>query len=84
MVVVLEIPGQDASPAQFESHSVPRDYRFGLDDGQRGSPVGPEPGKPAPEDSVARPQPRTIDGVLVDGNLLPQGQVLGGQRRTAE
>ena len=58
---------------------MPLDNRFGLDDGQGGSPVGPESGEPDPEDPVAGPQLGTFDGVLVDGNLLPQGEVLGGQ-----
>ena len=58
---------------------MPLDDRFGLDDGQGGSPVGPESGEPDPEDPVAGPQLGAFDGVLVDGNLLPQGEVLGGQ-----
>ena len=50
-----------------------------LDDGQRGSPVGPEPGEPDPEDPVAGPPLGAFDGVLVDGNLLPQCKDLSGQ-----
>lgn len=67
------------SPVELESLSVPFDDGFGLDDGQGGSPVGPEPGEPDPEDPVAGPRLGAFDGVLVDGNLLPQCEDLGGQ-----
>ena len=63
---------------------MPLDDRFGLDDGQRRSPVGPEPGKPDPEDSVTGPQLGAFDGVLVDGHLLSQCEVLGGQTEPAD
>ena len=58
------------SPVELESLSVPLDDRFGLDDGQHRSPVGPEPGKPDPEAPVAGPQLGAFDGVLVDGKGL--------------
>ena len=59
--------------------SMPSDDRFGLHDDQGGSPVRPEPGEPYPEDAVAVPQLRTFDGLLEDGNLLSQCEVLDGQ-----
>ena len=58
---------------------MPLDDRCGLDDGQRGSPVDPELGEQDPEDPVTGPQLGPFDGLLVDGNLLSQGEVLGGQ-----
>ena len=67
------------TPIELKSLSVPLDHRLGLDDGQHGSPVGPEPGEPDPEDPVTLPQLGTFDGVLVDGNLLPQCKDLSGQ-----
>ncbi len=35
--------------------------------------------EPDPEDPVTSPQLGAFDGVLVDGHLLPQCEVLGGQ-----
>ena len=48
-----------------------------LDNGQRGSPVGSEPGEQDPEDPIAEPQLRAFDRLPVDGKLLSQGEVLG-------
>ena len=62
---------------------MPFDGRFGLDDGQRGSPVGPEPGEQDQEEPVSGPQLRAFDGVLQDGQLLSKGEVLGGQTEVA-
>ena len=62
---------------------MPLDDGFGLDDGQGGSPVGPEAGEPRPEDPVAWPQSRAFDGVLEDGNLLSQCEVLSGDSSAA-
>ncbi len=67
------------SPVELEAPLVPFDDCFGLDDSQRRSPVGPEPGKQDPEEAVSGPQLRAFDGLLVDGNLLSQRQILGGQ-----
>ena len=82
------IPRSRSGPAQFPIQSkslpVPFDDRFGLHDGQCGSPVGPEPGEPHPEDAVAGPQPRAFDGLLEDSNLLSQGEVLGGGSSAAD
>ena len=61
---------------------MPSDDRFGLDNGQCGSPVGPEPGEPDPERSVTGPQPGAFDGLLVDGDLLSQSQVFGSQHES--
>jgi hypothetical protein len=47
---------------------VPPDDGFRLNNGQGGSPVGPEPGEPHPEDAVAAPQPRAFDGLLEDSS----------------
>jgi hypothetical protein len=58
---------------------MPFDDRFGLDDGQRRSPIGPQSGEPDPEDPVTLPQLGAFDGVLVNGHLLPKGEDLGGQ-----
>jgi len=70
-------------PIQAESLMLPFDDRFGLHDGQGGSPVGPEAGEPRPEDPVAWPQSRAFDGVLEDGNLLSQCEVLSGDSSAA-
>ena len=39
-------------PEQTKALPVPSDDRLGLDDDQKGSPVGPNPPQPKPEDSV--------------------------------
>jgi len=67
------------SPIQLEAHSMPSDDRFGLDDGQCGTPVRSKPGEPHPEDASAEPQLRTFDGLFADRQLLSQGQILGGE-----
>jgi hypothetical protein len=54
-------------------------HALSLDDGQHGSPVLPESGEPDPEDPVTSPQLGAFDGVLVNGHLLPQCEVFGGQ-----
>ena len=58
---------------------MPSDDRFGLDNGQCGSPVGPEPREPDPEGPITGPQLGAFDGLFVNGDLLSQSQVFGGQ-----
>jgi predicted PhzF superfamily epimerase YddE/YHI9 len=41
--------------------------------------MGPESREPNPEDPVTGTQLGAFDGVLVDGHLLPQREVLGGE-----
>ena len=67
------------APVPPESLPVPLDDGFGLDDGQCGSPVRPNSGEQHPEEAVAWSKLRAFDGMFVDGHLLPQGEVLGGQ-----
>ncbi len=54
---------------------MPSDDCFWLDNRKHGSPVGPAPRKPDPEDAVARAQLGTPAMVLEDGQLLAKGQV---------
>ena len=39
----------------------------------------PESGQPSPEDPVALPEPGPFRALLQDRELLPEGEVLGGQ-----
>ena len=66
---------------------MPTDDGLGLDDGQggtptdqrRGTPTGPEAGEQDPEKAVPKPQLGAFAGVLKDGDLLPEGEILGGE-----
>jgi len=58
---------------------MPTDNCFRLNDDEDGAPIRPEAGKPGPEDPVARLEPRPSRALLQDGELLPEGEVLGGQ-----
>jgi len=53
---------------------------IGLDDDDTGTPVGPEPRNPYPEDAVALLQSRTIAGSLEYSNLMAECQVLNSKR----
>ena len=66
-------------PVQPEALPMPTDDRFRLDDDEDGAPIRPEAGQPSPEDPVALPEPRPFRALLQDRDLLPEGEVLGGQ-----
>ena len=42
---------------------------------QGGFPARLEAGEPHPEEAIAQTEPRAMDRLLVDGSLMPQGQV---------
>ncbi len=48
-------------------------------DQRRGTPTGPEAGEQDPEKAVPKPQLGAFAGVLKDGDLLPEGEILGGE-----
>jgi len=43
------------------------------------APTRPEPSQPRPEHPIGRPETRAINGLLVDRQLMPQGQVFQAQ-----
>src|SRR5260370_24507713 len=49
------------------------------DDYQSLPPASPQPGQRDPKEPVAPAQPRPVRRSLVDGQLLPQGEVLEGE-----
>ena len=62
---------------------MPSDDGFGLHEGERLSPVCPDPGKQNPEESVALFQVKTVDRTLQNSDLLPQREVLDGHLSVA-
>ncbi len=61
---------------------MPCNDRFRLDNGQGVAPPGPQPGEQDPKGPITGPQLGAFDGLLVDGDLLSQSQVFGGQHES--
>ena len=72
------------APVEPEALAVPADDRFGLDDHQARAPVRPEAGQPHPEDPVTLAQLGAVHRTPKDTELVPEGQILGGQGRSGE
>ena len=62
---------------------MPADHGLGLDDEQTRPPVLAQARKPHPEDPISPVEPRALPRALEDGKLLPERQVLRGERRAA-
>jgi hypothetical protein len=58
-----------------ESLPLPDDHRAGLHKRQDLLPSGPEPGELGPQQAIGRTEPRPMDGLLVDGELVTQREV---------
>jgi len=54
---------------------LPGDDRARLDEYQGIEPAWPEPSQPRPESPIGRTEARAINGLFVDRQLMPQGQV---------
>ena len=80
-------PSHLPGPEQAKAGTMPGNYGFGLDDGQRRAPVAPDAGDPHPQQAVPRGQFRAFSrGPLKDADLVAQGQVLQleGRARTKD
>ena len=58
---------------------MPPDDRFRLDDDEDGAQIRPEVGQPSTKDSFTLPKLRPFRVLLQDRELLPEGEVFGGQ-----
>lgn len=67
------------APVQAEPLSIPADDRVRLDDNQRRAPIRPQPREPNPKHAIPRPQLRPLGGATIDGQLLPQREILNYQ-----
>ncbi len=67
------------SPEELETHSMPGDNGFWLDDNEHLGPVSTYLGKEDPEQSIGSRQSRSFHRSTEDGKLLPECQVLQGQ-----
>ena len=63
--------------------ALPAQHRRGSDDDESLPPGGPHPGQPDPQVAVAPSKSQPICRSLVDGQLLPQGEVFEGELMVA-
>ena len=68
-----------APPVVTKALLLPGDHCAGLDECQGIAPARPEPRQPRPEQAIGRTKARAINGLLVDRQLMPQGQVFQAQ-----
>jgi hypothetical protein len=62
---------------------MPSNHGLGSDEDEGRLPIVPELGKPHPEGSIGRSEPRAPSFSLVDSELLSQGEVLEDERTLA-
>ncbi len=72
-------PPGDLGPVLAETSPLPAQDGVRGDDYQSLPPASPQPGQRDPKEPVAPAQPRPVRRSLVDGQLLPQGEVLEGE-----
>src|SRR5258708_20017273 len=72
-------PPGDLGPVVAETSPLPAQDGVRGDDYQSLPPASPQPGQRDPKEPVAPAQPRPVRRSLVDGQLLPQGEVLEGE-----
>ena len=63
--------------------ALPAQHGRWSDDDEGLPPGGPHPGQPDPQEAIAPSKSRPIRRSLVDGQLLPQGEVLEGELAVA-
>jgi hypothetical protein len=71
-------------PEEREAHPMPSSHGVGFDDAQNRAPIGPEAREPDPEASVSGPQLGSFHRVFEHAELLPEGEILGGQGGAAD
>src|SRR5260370_1445052 len=69
----------EPGPVVAETSPLPAQDGVRGDDYQSLPPASPQPGQRDPKEPVAPAQPRPVRRSLVDGQLLPQGEVLEGE-----
>src|SRR5262249_47614794 len=69
----------EPSPVIAKSVFLPRDDGAGLHECQSMLPGRPQAGGPGPEESISRPELGPRDGVMIDGQLMPEGHVFEAQ-----
>src|SRR3989441_11522997 len=75
-------PGKRA-PVAAKAASLPAQHSGGSHDDEGLPPGGPYPGQPDPKEPIAPLELRPVHRSLVDGQLLPQGEVLEGELAVA-
>ena len=70
-------------PERPESLAVPGNHSLWPNDDEGGSPIGPQTGKPCPEETISGRRFRWLHRALENANLLPQCEVLRVQSGTA-
>ncbi len=76
-------PGGEPGPVLAEAAALPAQDGVGLYDDHNLPPAGADPGQADPEETIHRAQPRSGHRSLVDGKLVPQGQILEGELAVA-
>jgi hypothetical protein len=72
-------PRTQLPPMVANALALPGDDGTGLNEHQGVLPGRPQPREPSPEQTRGRVKPRATDGLLVDRQLMPQGQVFQAQ-----
>jgi len=75
-------PGE-RGPVAAKAASLPAQHSGGSHDDEGLPPGGPHSGQPDPKEPIAPLKPRPVHRPLVDGQLLPQGEVLEGELAVA-
>src|SRR5467141_823738 len=76
------VPGK-GGPVVAKAASLPAQHSGGSHDDEGLPPGGPHPGQPDPKEPIAPLKLRPVRRPLVDGQLLPQGEVLEGELAVA-
>ena len=75
-------PGE-RGPVTAKAVSLPAQHGGGSNDDEGLPPSGPHSGQPDPKEPIAPLKLRPVRRPLVDGQLLPQGEVLEGELAVA-
>ncbi len=76
------VPGK-GGPVAAKAASLPAQHSGGSHDDEGLPPGGPHPGQPDPKEPIGPLKLRPVRRPLVDGQLLPQGEVLEGELAVA-
>ena len=76
-------PARWSSPVISEASSLPGDYSLRLHDYEGVFPSRPDLREPGPEDPIGRLDPGARLAMLVHGELVTEGEDLGGKRSSA-
>ena len=65
----------ESPPVIAKALALPGDHGAGLDERQGALPARPQARQPRPEQTIGRKEPRAMDGVLIDRELVPKREI---------